>query len=207
MLRRLIVYALLPVALLAACGPKAASTGVSSATVAPPASLPAATDVPALAAATAPALSFVPATYQDQANGFELEYPADWASSPNTQIGSRGSQALLLSPGASAESLPDGATRITITIYLWDPKGDLTAYADHRKSAWEGSLSTIQQELEGALSGWTCGVDFVVRGPDGATTYVLLTTLGEQYLEIAGEGDLALVREVAHTLRPLGPAQ
>ncbi len=206
-MRRLIVYALLPVALLSACGPKAVSTGLSSATVAAPTILLAATDVPAPAAATAPALSFVPATYQDQANGFELEYPADWTSSPNTQIGSRGSQALLLSPGASAENLPDGATRITITIYQWDPKGDLTAYADHRKSAWEGSLSTVEQQLEGDLPGGRAAVDFVVRGPDGATTFVLLTTLGEQYLEIAGEGDLALVQEVAHTLRPLGPAQ
>ena len=33
--------------------------------------------------------------------------------------------------------------------------------------------------------------------------FFLFTTLGDRYLEISGEGDLPLIREVASTLRPL----
>jgi hypothetical protein len=152
---------------------------------------------------TAVPLSFTSATYKDEANGFELDYPADWSSSPNAQIGSRGSQAQLFSPGASAEALPEGATRIGITIYQWDPNNDLASYVTHRKTAWEASLSTIAVEHEGDLVDGRKEMDFIVKGPDGAQAFVLFTTLGERYLEISGEGDLGLVQEVARTLRPV----
>ena len=46
-------------------------------------------------------------------------------------------------------------------------------------------------------------MDFIVQGADGARAFFLFTTLGDRYLEIAGEGDLTLIREVALTLRPL----
>jgi hypothetical protein len=46
-------------------------------------------------------------------------------------------------------------------------------------------------------------MDFVVKTPDGLQAYFLFTTHGEQYLEIAGEGDLGLIQDIAHTLRPL----
>jgi hypothetical protein len=153
---------------------------------------------------TAPAPSSAAAVYKDDANGFELDYPSDWSVSPNTVIGSRGSQAQLLSPGATAEQLPVGASRVGITVYLWDPKNDLAAYVDHRKLAWQSGTQTIESQEDGALAGGRQEVDFIVSGADGARAFFLLTTLGDRYLEIAGEGNLELTREIARTLRPVG---
>ena len=158
------------------------------------------------AASETPAVSdppFAAATYRDEANGFELDYPSDWSLSPNTQIGSRGSQAQLLSPGATAENLPDGASRVGITVYLWDPKNDLAAYVDHRKLAWTSGTQTIVSQHEGDLAGGWHEADFIVSGADGARALFLFTTLRDRHLEISGDGDLALIREVALTLRPL----
>jgi hypothetical protein len=155
------------------------------------------------AAPSVPELSFVPAIYRDEANGFELDYPSGWSVNPDTRVGSRGSQAQLLSPGASAENLPDGTSRVGITVYLWDPKNDLAAYADHRKSAWESGTQTVESEQDGNLAGGGREVDFVVRAADGARAFFLLTTLGDRYLEISGEGDLVLTQQIAHTLRLL----
>jgi hypothetical protein len=171
----------------------------------PPTALPAA---PTSTAAPTPtpvflAPSFPAASYRDEPNGFELDYPSGWMVSPNTQIGSRGSQAQLLSPGATAEQLPDGASRVGITIYLWDPKNDLAAYVDHRKLAWQSGTQTIESEGEGELVGGRHEMDFVVRGVDGARALFLFTTLGDRYLEISGEGNLELIREIARTLRPV----
>jgi hypothetical protein len=167
-----------------------------------PLEIPTATAAPSETPAI-PELSFTAATYRDEANGFKLDYPSDWSLSPNTQIGSRGSQAQLFSPGATAEYLPDGASRIGITVYLWDPKNDLVAYVDHRKFAWESGTQTIESQQQGELAGGRNEFDFIVRGADGTRAFFLFTTLGERYLEVSGEGDLALIREVALTLRPL----
>ena len=187
--------------LLASCAPQPHSDGGVSPT--------ATQEVPTVTAAPSetpavPAPSFAATTYRDEANGFELDYPSGWTLSPNTQIGSRGSQAQLFSPGATAEQLPAGATRIGITVYLWDPKNDLAAYVDHRKLAWQSGTQTVEAQQEGELADGRHEVNFIVRGADGARAFFLFTTLGDRYLEISGEGDLNLIREVAFTLRPLG---
>jgi hypothetical protein len=88
-------------------------------------------------------------------------------------------------------------------VYLWDPKNDLVAYVDHRKFAWESGTQTIESQQESDLAGGRHEIDFIVRGADGARAFFLFTTLGDRYLEVSGEGDLALIREVALTLRPL----
>ena len=167
-----------------------------------PPQVPSATAAPSETPAV-PQPSFAAATYRDEANGFELDYPSGWSVSPDAQIGSRASQAQIFSPGATAEQLPDGATRIGITVYLWDPKNDLAAYVDQRKFAWQSGTQTIEEQREGELADGRHEIDFIVRGANGATAFFLLTTLGDRYLEISGEGDLALIREVALTLRAL----
>jgi hypothetical protein len=168
-----------------------------------PLEVPASTAAPS-ETSTVSAPSFAAAVYKDEANGFELDYPSDWSVSPNTVIGSRGSQAQLLSPGVTAGQLPDGTSRVGITIYLWDPKNDLAAYVDHRRLAWQSGTQAIESQGQGELAGGGHEVDFIVRGPDGARAFFLFTTLGDRYLEIAGEGDLELIREIARTLRPVG---
>jgi len=151
----------------------------------------------------APQLSFTPATYTDGTAGFAFDYPIDWTLQPKAVIGTRGSQAQLFSPGTTAEALAAEGSRMAITVYQWDPKNDLAAYAEHRRTAWTGSGSTIISETSWELSDGRQVMSFVVEGPDKAQAFVLLTTVGENYLELSGEGNLVLVDEIAHTLRPL----
>jgi hypothetical protein len=155
----------------------------------------------------APQLSFTAVTYTDATSGFAFDYPADWTLQPSAVIGTRASQAQLFSPGTTAEAIAPGGSRMAITVYLWDPKSDLAAYADHRRSAWTGSGSTILSENSWELSDGRQVMSFVIEGPDKAQAFVLLTTVGENYLELSGEGNLALVDEIAHTLRPLPTQQ
>jgi hypothetical protein len=151
----------------------------------------------------APQLSFVAASYKDETAGFKLDYPADWTLQPKSTIGPRGSQALLLSPGTTQETLPAGGSRIAITVYQWDPRNDLAAYLTHRKTAWTDSGSTIISEEAFELADGRQAVNFVLQGPDKAQSFILLTTVGEDYLQVSGEGNLALIEEIARTLQPL----
>jgi hypothetical protein len=109
----------------------------------------------------------------------------------------------LLSPGTTPETLPEGGSRIAITVYQWDPKNDLAAYQAHRKTAWIDSGSIILSENTWELADGRLAVNLVVQGPDKAQTFILLTTVGEDYLEVSGEGNLTLVEEIARTLQPL----
>jgi hypothetical protein len=186
---------LLILLLLAACSP---STPIVQ--PAPPAVETAPTLPPPTAGV---ALPFESATYRDEANGFELDYPSDWSLEPNTVIGSRGSQAQLFSPGTTAETLAEGGSRITLVVYDWDPKGDLGAYVAQRRLAWDSSGFKVMNGSTTALVDGRPASDFFIQPPDSGLTYFLLTTVGDRYLQLAGEGDLALIETIAGTLRPL----
>jgi len=200
-----LVKLILPVFMLAACAPAAANSATKQEIESPtntvvPASLPTATLSPE---PTRAQRSFTAATYKDETNGFEVDYPSGWTLVSSTQVGSRASAAQLFSPGSTAEKLLDGGTRMGITVYQWDPKDDLAAYVAHRKTAWESGGSAIIAETSGDLAGGRKQMSFTVRGPDKMQAFFLLTTVGENYLEIAGDGNLALIEEIAQTMRPL----
>lgn len=197
---RLLTMVCLPSLLLAACVPALVpATSTALATMEPTGlAFPTPTPQPTVRTQYYPRQ-----TYTDEANGFKLDYPVGWTASPVTPIGPRGSQALLLSPGATASALPPGCSRLSITLYQWDPKGDLASYVIHQRAAWEASGFTTVVEKKGDLRDGSKEMDFVVTTPDGLQTFFLFTTHGEQYLEIAGEGDLGLIHDIAHTLRPL----
>jgi hypothetical protein len=166
-----------------------------------------ATSEPASEPTTAPViettqLSFTPATFTDESAGFELDYPAEWTLDPSSQVGTRGGQALLLSPGTTPETVADGGTRVSVTTYLWDPKNDLDAYVAQRKVAWDASGFAITREEQWQLADGRTAYVFVTQMPE-QPSFTLFTTIGEDYLQISGEGDLALVEEIAHTLRSL----
>jgi len=152
--------------------------------------------------AATPQLSFTPATYTDAQAGFALDYPAMWTLAPSSQVGVRGGQALLLSPGATLETLANSSTRVSITTYIWDPKNDLDAYVAQRKVAWDASGFGITREEQWQLADGRRAYVFMVKTPE-QPTFMLLTTIGQDYLQIGGEGDLALVEEIGHTLRSL----
>jgi len=172
-----------------------------AATVAPTA-VPSSTLLPTRTPESRLQLSFDPAVYQDGANGFALDYPAGWTVDPGGPVGSRGSQAQLMSPGTSEASLAEGGSRVTLTIYTWDPKNDLAAYVAQRKIAWDSSGFLLVSENSRALSDGRDVVSFRVLSPEKQEAFFLFTTAGEKYLQIAGEGDLTLVEEIAGTLRP-----
>ena len=158
----------------------------------------------------APTPSFEPATYQNDLAGFAFDYPASWTVGP-TQQQSRGGITSFTSWSRPADVLPDetppGETRLDVTVQLWDPKGDLEAFLGQRRGAWAASGSTVVEEKQ-----WTLGEDgrpaasFVVQGSDGAQAYFFFTTLGDDYLVLSGSGDLALLAEIAGTVRPTPPA-
>ena len=119
------------VLVLAACAPAALDTQPAQVipTTPPPVAatvtateppLPSQTPTP-----TATPRSLTGITYTDASNGFALTYPTGWTLDPNKPIGSRADQALLFSPGTTAEKLAEGGARVAIVVYSWDPKNDL----------------------------------------------------------------------------------
>ena len=152
-----------------------------------------------------PAPSFESQTYLNEAVGFALDYPAQWTVKETLQ-GERGSQSLLLSKPeiADLETVPAGETRVAVTVYQWDPKSDLAAFVETRKTAWEASGFTILDEEPVTLDLGLAAVRFTVQTSDGHTVPFLFAAIGDQYLSISGEGDLALVQEIMRYLRPIG---
>ena len=150
-----------------------------------------------------PAASFESRTYINETAGFALDYPAGWTVR-EAVIGSRGSQVQFLSSPDLADLaiLPEGATRVTATIYQWDPKNDLAAFIANQKSAWDASGFTILAEEPLTLELGLAATQFTIQTPD-ANVIFLITTLGDQYLVLSGEGNLELVKEIVQRIRPI----
>jgi hypothetical protein len=168
--------------------------------VSEPTALPAPTETPV------PSPAFEAVTYRDETAGFEFDYPAGWAIDAGEEY-SRGSNVQFFSwdwkPGDPIDPLLPGRTVLSVTLQDWDPKNDLEAFIDQRKLAWDSSGISIITEERPLLSGDRPAAQYTVQGVDGAQAYFLFTTLGEQYLSFSGSGELALLAEIAHTLRPL----
>lgn len=151
-------------------------------------------------------LAFVATTYRDEAAGFEFDYPAGWAFDSGEQH-SRGYYVQFYSwdwqPGDQIDSLPEGETILSVTVQLWDPKNNLEAFIDQRKLAWDSSGISILSEERLFLAGDRPAAQFIVQGVDGAQTFFLLTTNGDNYLVLSGNGSLNLLAEIAHTVRPI----
>lgn len=154
-----------------------------------------------------PGPSFESLTYSDAVAGFEFDYPAGWAVGPVEQQ-SRAGITAFTSWDRPTDVLPDatppGGTRMDVVVQLWDPGGDLEAFVAQRMTAWAGSGITVTPQDEWNLVDGRLAKAFVLHGSEGAQGFVFLTTLGDKYLVLSGEGDLALLAEIAHTVRP-GP--
>jgi hypothetical protein len=148
-----------------------------------------------------PAAPFESQTYINEEAGFALDIPASWTTQAGV-VGSRGTEIHFLSSPdiAEAATLPEGATRLSATIYQWDPKNDLAAYVANRKTAWEASGFTILEEQSLTLEQGLPAVQFTIQTPDTQSVF-LVTALKDQYLVLAGEGDLDLVKQIVQRLR------
>jgi len=142
-------------------------------------------------------------TYVNEDAGFALDIPASWTIQGGV-IGSRATQIQFLSSPdlAEAATLPEGATRLSATIYQWDPKNDLAAYVANWKTAWDSSGFTILDEQSLTLEQGLQAVQFTVQTPDTKTIF-LVTALKDQYLVLAGEGELELVEQIVQRIRPI----
>jgi hypothetical protein len=151
-------------------------------------------------------LTFEPTTYRNDEAGFEFDYPAGWAFDLGEHQ-SRGYYVQFYSwdwqPGDPIDSPPAGSTILSVTVQLWDPKNDLEAFINQRKLAWDSSGISILSEDRLLLAGDRPAAQFIVQGSDGSQAFFLLTTNGENYLVLSGNGDLNLLAEIAHTVRPI----
>ena len=194
---------------LATCGPKPQ-------TPAPEAVPPAQADIPATETTVPPAPTeaaapqgklpappFPAKLYVSKTGGFAIDYPDGWTVS-ETVVGDRGSQIQFLSSPdlAEAATIPAGGTRLTAVISQWDPKNDLTAYVQQRKTAWEASGFTVLEEQPMTLELGLPAMLFTVRTPETDVVY-LITALSDQYLVFSGEGDLELAKQIIERVRPI----
>lgn len=204
---RIALAVVLAAATLAACaGPRAETpASLPTQTYAPPVTEPPAAEP----TATVPAgPTFEATTYRNETSGFEFDYPAGWTVGPDEQY-SRGGITAFTSWERPTDVLPGeappGETRFDATVQVWDPKGDLEAFVAQRMLAWDASGIAVQSQEEWLLSDGRPARAFIVAGSDGAEAYFFLTTIGDDYLVLSGSGDLALLAEIAHTVRPLSP--
>ena len=167
--------------------------------------LPAATEAietePVLTMEPEPELSYEAEIYLEETAGIELYYPVDWSESPRQQIGERGAQAALLSPGSTLEQTAEGDARILLTTYEWEPKHDLEAYVDQRKLAWDASGFKVLQEEMFTLEDGRQVMVFNVEVGGGSEAVFAFVTAGEDYLQISGDGDLDLCMEIIKSMK------
>jgi len=149
------------------------------------------------------AASFEAQTYINEEAGFALDYPASWTVN-EVVVGDRGTQVQFLSSPEIAEmaTLPEGKTRVNATLYLWDPKNDLSAFVANQKNAREASGFTIIEEEQLVLELGLPAVRFTVQTPE-ANVVFLITALEDHYLVLSGEGDLDLAKEIVQRVRPI----
>jgi hypothetical protein len=164
------------------------------------------TDIPLPTETLVPQPAFEATTYRDDEAGFEFDYPVGWAFDSGEQH-SRGYYVQFYSwdwhPGDQLDSTPSGETVLSVTVQFWDPKNDLDAFIAQRKLAWDSSGISILSEERLVLAGDRPAAQYIVQGNDGAQAFFLLTTNGENYLVLSGNGDLNLLANIAHTLRSI----
>jgi hypothetical protein len=149
------------------------------------------TDTPVVAE-----FSFDPVTYRDGEAGFEFVHPSEWG------IGFQENQ----SRGKIVQLQDADGPRLNVVVYLWDPKGDLPAYLEVRRSGFESS-GTILEESSMTLENGQDAVTFLIEGVEGEQGYFFITTLHDRYLQLSGSGDLALLNEIVNTVRIFEPAK
>src|SRR3990170_202273 len=153
-----------------------------------------------------PGPSFEAATYRDPSAGFEFDYPSSWTVGPVEQY-SRGGITAFTSWSRSTDIFPNetppGETRMDATVQLWDPTGDLNAFVAQRRPAWDASGISVLAEESLTLSDGRPAAEFVVQGADGPQALFFFTTISDKYLVLSGVGDLALLAEVARTVRSI----
>ncbi|MCW5873575.1 MAG: hypothetical protein KIS88_02905 [Anaerolineales bacterium] len=186
---------LLATMVLAACAaPAAAPTQVAEAL--PPTLEP----IAPTAAPTDASPPFEAATFVDAEGRFSFQYPASWTVLGG-EAGSRGQYVQIASwdPGdAPVESLPRGESQLQVAVYQWDPKGDLDARLDMRRTAFINSGIQIVEETVLPLATGPDGVRMLLHY-NGEEILQYFFLLGDEYLEFTALGDFQVIDEAIAT--------
>ena len=153
-------------------------------------------------------LSFESQLFRDNIAGFELDYPSSWSEGYGEQQ-SRGYFQTYFSwdPAVSdsIEFVPEGGTYMQIVVYIWEPTNDLDAFVAWQSQSLEGSGNELLSKEEITLSDGESGVMVLRRSADGSKEFFSFwMAIGERYLSITGEGDLALLTEIVYSVRVFG---
>jgi hypothetical protein len=188
-MKRLLVFlpVILTLALAACSGSAAIPTAIPTVSTA--------TQIPtAILEPTPVLLSFEASTYRNDVLGFAFDYPARWIPSDLVTLGDRADQVEFTAPEGQALSL---------VLYRWDPVGDLQAYLDHRKSAWDASGTIVLVEESLTLAdGWS-GVSLILQNQDGSWWYVGYVPVGDRYLEFSSSASYDLLKAIVSSIRPI----
>jgi len=144
--------------------------------------------------------SFEATTYEDPAGRFSFQYPASWVVLGG-EAGSRGQYVQIASwdPGdAPVESLPRGESQLQVAVYQWDPKGDLDARLDMRRTAFINSGIEIVEETVLPLATGPDGVRMLLHS-NGEEILQYFFLLGDEYLEFTALGDFQVLDEAIAT--------
>lgn len=172
---------------------EAASTSVSltvvpSPTPVPPTTLP----IPSVVSGEKNALK---ATYTNPDSGFSFDYPAEWQMGRQEEQ-SRGGFFQLIGPDGDLDDI-----RMQVTVLNWDPKQDLKAFLDVRRTAWDNSGVEIRVEEEWTWAEEIPGKTFLLEGADGSVSQVHFTYLGDRYLEFSTTSEYENLERILETLR------
>lgn len=177
---------------------------VPSRTPVPGSSLVSPTETPVAADEPEPASGFSN-TYRDEEAGYAFDYPGEWTVA--YQEGqSRGGFFQFtredFQPDPDAGGLPAEEVLMQVTVLNWDPKGDLEAFLEVRRQAWDSSGIEVVSEERWSWDGEVPAATFVLKGVDGEQSLVVFTYAGDRYLVFSTTADFPVVEDVARTLRP-----
>lgn len=135
------------------------------------------------------------ATYTHPDSLFSFDYPAEWQMGRQEEQ-SRGGFFQLIGPDGDLDDI-----RMQVTVLNWDPKQDLKAFLDVRRTAWDNSGIEIRVEEEWTWAEEIPGKTFLLEGADGSVSQVHFTYLGDRYLEFSTTSEYENLERILETLR------
>ena len=135
-------------------------------------------------------------------------YPETWTLDevdPAVKESGRGYYAQLTSwehaPGDLPDVNPPDSSRLDIVVQQWDPKNDLPAFIETRKTAWSASGFTLVAEENWTLPDGRPAASFIVQTTEGEQAYFMFSANDTIYLTLSGSGDLELLDQIGQTVR------
>lgn len=168
---------------------------------------PAIVSTPTASPSAQATLSFDAAVYSDEAGRYEISYPVGWMVDAQ-QAGLRAGYVQITSwqhdPGGFTE-IPEGGSILQVTVYQWDPVRNLAARVEMRRNNFLDSGNLILEETVVSYPGGHEGVRMVLQDTAGEQTVIVLLELGDDYVELSGTGDLAILEEMMRSFTFLVP--